>query len=1024
MKLLDVPYRSQWDADASDHITDCGPTCLAMVLNYAGIAISTDKVYEQLIGERKPKAYTTLGELRKAAKQKDVQIDLSLYQSDTALDSLKEQIDAGYPLIALVKYAPWRAYTGHTFEWGHFVVVVGYDADNIYFHDPLFGLWQTRSKGDQLAMPTDLFMAGWGGFEPTENPNWLCGVVVVTADTSTTIVPDEQAAEETTDTLEQRIMGLAAYRFAHAPDLTDEATRQLWAAHLGDWGETYSEYVVQAGDTLGQIAYEHFGYGSLWPAITAYNGRTGSTIIVAETLRLPHIGESGATTTDALPRNETNHRGGDGFDIIPGGAVDYDALGAMMSGVGYENDIDDGEVRRSVAALSAVNHGFHSDPPANKPMAAGTSIMVQWVFLNDGTEAWTPDFRFSLVETTTSLTEQLTSDPFGEKVSYRLEELGVIGVVPGDFVALTLTLTVPREAGVHSTRWQLHDPGGRPFGSIRWMIVRATEPAVPLDEPIESGATPLPSLAADAVGMTMSHYEFDMHQLERDGTIADFQLKGAIDQSYRDMLGRFDVLRFMNWQKINVVTWKKPEFDETFHSFAKPPGNVAMFRERESRADLMVSDPAHWRKLFAPRHAPIGFGGDHLSDEASAEMDEQKGRTDGHSSDSPWYYSDGVPLSICLKVALQTTTNPWICIPHGDSLSDFTELMEEITRITFEALEGSGLKPIFEFSNEIWNTKFEQHDDCKARTLDPENREEFAGVRDDYRAHAWQIERTNQIKAHVGDRAYVVLGAWANKPDRAQALLNDPEGVMGGHRLSDEVDALAIAPYFGNPRDGRHLQSAEFDHVDLEHGYHPLIMLGTGQQIDVNGDLDTALDLLHQNMIDYIKRETLPNFIKHREAVDKYNTQRPSDKARLRLWTYEGGLDVGLMPKIDLEVDNEAKLPIFSRDRNRWKTAEWLNRINGRTGDEIKDPILREPLIALYNAYHRSEKAGELVAEVLKGWRSAAVGGELFCAYSSSTKYGGEWNKNPDYFGYIDLVEKHYRATHKLSRLLDSKQSD
>ena len=59
------------------------------------------------------------------------------------------------------------------------VLIVGYDEENIYFHDPLFGRWQPPELGECFKMPTEDFMAGWGGFELNENPNFA-GVVVGT----------------------------------------------------------------------------------------------------------------------------------------------------------------------------------------------------------------------------------------------------------------------------------------------------------------------------------------------------------------------------------------------------------------------------------------------------------------------------------------------------------------------------------------------------------------------------------------------------------------------------------------------------------------------------------------------------------------------------------------------------------------------------------------------------------------------------------------------------------------------------
>ena len=49
MVKLPVPYRSQWDSnDADDHQADCGPTCLAMILNFRGVPMTPNGVYDKI----------------------------------------------------------------------------------------------------------------------------------------------------------------------------------------------------------------------------------------------------------------------------------------------------------------------------------------------------------------------------------------------------------------------------------------------------------------------------------------------------------------------------------------------------------------------------------------------------------------------------------------------------------------------------------------------------------------------------------------------------------------------------------------------------------------------------------------------------------------------------------------------------------------------------------------------------------------------------------------------------------------
>lgn len=92
-----------------------------------------------------------------------------------ALDGLMKLLDKG-ALIALVKYAKLKLLTGNNFLGGHFFLPVGYDDQYIYVHDPLFG-WgygTVRERGAYFKLTHDQFLAAWGGFQPAENPNYLC----------------------------------------------------------------------------------------------------------------------------------------------------------------------------------------------------------------------------------------------------------------------------------------------------------------------------------------------------------------------------------------------------------------------------------------------------------------------------------------------------------------------------------------------------------------------------------------------------------------------------------------------------------------------------------------------------------------------------------------------------------------------------------------------------------------------------------------------------------------------------------
>jgi hypothetical protein len=353
MTRLDVPYRSQWDGDANKYPADCGPTCVAMGLNYRAIPITPNEVYNFIPSDKGPRGITSVAELMNVIGAHDFGSDYARYNDKTAaLNGLRASIDRGYPVIALVKYAPWRQATAQTYEGGHFVVVTGYDDANITMHDPLLDQWSR--KGSHFVMSHDLFCAGWGGFAADENPNWACFTVKTKktaggqpapaptpAPAPAPVMPPPPAAgSPTMDDVNRRIRGLAAYRRTEGPDFNDPSAVQFWQDHLGDWGLTYDRYKVQPGDTLSRISERFYSDFNRWYAIRAYNDLPQNGFIWAgQMLLIPHLGTTGAHTDPALP-SDTEGFGKD-IDLenlvdpdLP--AEDYNDFADGFNGMGFE----------------------------------------------------------------------------------------------------------------------------------------------------------------------------------------------------------------------------------------------------------------------------------------------------------------------------------------------------------------------------------------------------------------------------------------------------------------------------------------------------------------------------------------------------------------------------------------------------------------------------------------------------------------------------------------------------------------
>jgi hypothetical protein len=379
MSKINITYRSQWAADAKLNQSDCGPTCLAMILNHFNVAITPDGVYDHL-PPKEPDDFTFFWELGQVAQAFQLTATHQKYEDwSNAFANLRAHMDAGRPMIALVKYKPWIEATKNPYEWGHFVVVTGYDDAHILIHDPLFGLWVTpSSKGADYAMSHGLFAAGWGGFPKDENPNWACMVVsksavqkpapapapaptppptpapkptpvtptpaaptpaAPTPAVPTTSAPTPPApAAPKMDDVNRRIRALAAYRWTEPPDFENQAALQLWREHLGDWGLTYGQYVVQPGDTLTGLAGRYYGQQHRWPAIKAYNDLQREGLWAGETILIPHLGQSNAQADPALPSDTIDVAKAIGLDDLVDPdlpAQDYNALGAKSVGIGF-----------------------------------------------------------------------------------------------------------------------------------------------------------------------------------------------------------------------------------------------------------------------------------------------------------------------------------------------------------------------------------------------------------------------------------------------------------------------------------------------------------------------------------------------------------------------------------------------------------------------------------------------------------------------------------------------------------------
>ncbi len=106
--LLKVPF-------FPDDTDQCGPSALASVLGYWGKPVEPEQLRQDVYQSRLHGSLTV--DLLLAAESHG----LSAEMLDGSLDKLKNELDAGHPLIAFIN-------TGYSFyPVGHYLVITGYD---------------------------------------------------------------------------------------------------------------------------------------------------------------------------------------------------------------------------------------------------------------------------------------------------------------------------------------------------------------------------------------------------------------------------------------------------------------------------------------------------------------------------------------------------------------------------------------------------------------------------------------------------------------------------------------------------------------------------------------------------------------------------------------------------------------------------------------------------------------------------------------------------------------------------------
>ncbi|MFA5942032.1 MAG: hypothetical protein WC809_21995 [Sinimarinibacterium sp.] len=158
-------------------------------------------------------------------------------------------------------------------------------------------------------------------------------------------------------------------------------------------------------------------------------------------------------------------------------------------------------------------------------------------------------------------------------------------------------------------------------------------------------------------------------------------------------------------------------------------------------------------------------------------------------ADAFWSTDAGVPLEVMIDLANRLNANPWFNIPHLAS----DDYVRRFARVVRDRLE-PGRVAWFEYSNEVWNSIFEQTGYATDRGEElgfdqPEN-DTTIGMLRYYSDRAQAVFRL--IEEEFGGTARIrrVLATQAVIPFFTQTILDHEDAVA-------LTDAFAIAPYFG-----------------------------------------------------------------------------------------------------------------------------------------------------------------------------------------------------------------------------------
>jgi len=165
-RLIQVPFRTQRDGSPYAG-SNCGPAALAMILESYGIQQGNDDLRyltHTYQGTWPRRGGTALQHMAKVGEDFGLNA-LGLYEGDSfrkwSVADVRAEIEAGHPVIALVKYRLLPGHGSSTVRYDHYVVLWDVTRDGFIYNDPIytgddegFARFMTTDQLDAAMAPT------------------------------------------------------------------------------------------------------------------------------------------------------------------------------------------------------------------------------------------------------------------------------------------------------------------------------------------------------------------------------------------------------------------------------------------------------------------------------------------------------------------------------------------------------------------------------------------------------------------------------------------------------------------------------------------------------------------------------------------------------------------------------------------------------------------------------------------------------------------------------------------------------